>query len=189
MPKRQRSNRRPQPWVDVLALTWVAVFSTPATTDATLVCQSNADCAVAYLSASECINGLCTNPFTKGGCFANLGQTQTSGATRRPRPIRVCHSEDAPDAVALGHCRPVDPHLNYPEVRIVAQNWDSAYLGAWILQILLSEFMGVPATIESGSPDVQLDFYRLDICISATVTYNDNEGCCTKGQTDIGVGA
>ena len=40
--------------------------------------------------------------------------------------------------------------LNYPEIRIHAQNWDSAMLSAWVMQILLSEFLNVPVTIETS---------------------------------------
>ena len=33
---------------------------------------------------------------------------------------------------------------------------------AWILQIILSELMGVPSTIETGEKDQSLEFYNID---------------------------
>lgn len=49
------------------------------------------------------------------------------------------------------------------EIRIATQNWESVFVEAWLLQILLQEFTGVPVTLETGSPDVNLDFYHPDM--------------------------
>lgn len=94
---------------------------------------------------------LCVSPFSNGGCLANL----MPGWNK----VRVCHSEDSPEAEALGYCRPPDPGMDYTEIRIASQNWEAVFMEAWMLQILLSEVLGVPATIETGTADAHLDFY------------------------------
>ena len=40
--------------------------------------------------------------------------------------------------------------MNHPEIRIFAYDWESSLFQAWILQILLSELLDIPATIETG---------------------------------------
>lgn len=115
-------------------------------------CQKSEDCAsISELSgrAMECIDGWCQNPFLAGGCL----QQRLPGWKR----LRVCNSEDPPRAEAMGYCRP--PPLAYEEVRILAQNWESANFASWILQILLNEMLDVPATIETGAEDKVINFY------------------------------
>jgi hypothetical protein len=75
--------------------------------------------------------------------------------------IRVCHSEDVlPDAIQQGHCRLSSDNIDYMEIRIQAEDWESIVYEAWILQVLLSELLDVPTTIEAGSFDGQLNFYH-----------------------------
>jgi hypothetical protein len=73
---------------------------------------------------------------------------------------RVCNSQDPSEAEAMGFCRPSP--LGYTEVRLASGNWEAINLGAWIVQILLSELLGVPTSIESGSPDINLNFYDVN---------------------------
>lgn len=47
-------------------------------------------------------------------------------------------------------------------VRISSQNWESVFFEAWILQIILSEILDVPVTIETGSADKNVNFYDID---------------------------
>ena len=71
---------------------------------------------------------------------------------------RVCSSRfDPPNAAELGICE--DPHFDYMEIRIGTGNWDSASALGWIVQIILSEVLGVPSSIESGAFDSFRDFY------------------------------
>jgi len=49
--------------------------------------------------------------------------------------------------------------LEYQEIRIFSQNWESAIFGAWIAQIVLSELLDVPVTIETGDANVNANFY------------------------------
>jgi hypothetical protein len=74
--------------------------------------------------------------------------------------VRVCNSEDGPDAADLGHCRVPYEGLDYMEIRIHNQNWESVFFESWVLQILLSEMLDVPVTIETGSPGVNNNFYQ-----------------------------
>lgn len=116
---------------------------------AELNCVRNVDCE-ARLEGSVCQTGRCVSPYYNKGCFAQKGLNQYH---------RVCHSEDPPEAVTQGLCRKPDPGLEYAEVRIFTQNWESVFMEAWILQIVLSEVLGVPTTIETGDPNVNLDFF------------------------------
>lgn len=64
--------------------------------------------------------------------------------------------------------------LDYTEIRIHAQNWESAFFHAWILQIILSEVLYVPVSIETGMPDKRLDFYDHDMPFDYGVGYDLN---------------
>jgi hypothetical protein len=94
--------------------------------------------------------GLCTNPFERGCLYNRL-----PGWTKK----RVCNSEDPPLAAEMGLCdEPVFDE--YMEVRIASGNWESIFFNAWLVQILLSEVLGVPTTLEPGSPNVRIAFYE-----------------------------
>ena len=47
----------------------------------------------------------------------------------------------------------------YKEIRIATGNWDSAIAMGWIIQIILSEILQVPTSIESGMYNSYRDFY------------------------------
>jgi len=120
--------------------------------DAAVSCNSSQTCAQLLLPSSKCTSeGFCTNPYTKGGCLTN----------RVPgwKKLRVCSSDDPPNAAARGLCR--DPYLGleYTEIRLASQNWESAFFIAWIQQIILSELLGVPTSLEPGFPDMKISFY------------------------------
>ena len=136
--------------------------------DAAVTCTTDADCAAALRPGSEChSDGVCGNPFHQGGCLHNY---DIEGSTA----VRVCHSDDPPDAHRLGYCRP--PSLPYQEIRIARQNWESHTIHAWMLQIILSEVLGVPATIETGSPDSSFDFYHPTTALEWNVGVNGYQG-------------
>jgi len=88
------------------------------------------------------------NPYEKGCLFKQLPEW---------KKLRVCNTHDRPDAAALGICR--TPPITYPEVRIFSQNWESVFFTTWILQIVLSELMDVPVSIETGNPNITMNFY------------------------------
>ena len=72
----------------------------------------------------------------------------------------MCNSEDPPEAVERGMCRKSD--FDYMELRIFTENWESVFFEAWILQVVLSEMLDVPSTVETGSYDAKLNFYHPD---------------------------
>lgn len=128
-------------------------------TEAAVSCTTSQTCKELLLPGSECIDGFCTNPYYKGGCLANrLPEWKEN--------VRVCGSSDPKSAVAEGHCRLAYNGLDYTEVRLASQNWESAFFIAWIQQIILSELLGVPTSLEPGVADLKIDFYdetnRLD---------------------------
>lgn len=72
--------------------------------------------------------------------------------------LRACTSTDPPDAADRGYCERNEA-LDYLEIRLGAGNWDSATAVTWLLQIVLTELLGVPTTVESGTYDTSRDFY------------------------------
>jgi hypothetical protein len=73
--------------------------------------------------------------------------------------VRVCNSQDSPEAVARGDCRPSTGRADL-EIRLFAQNWESAFLEDWLLQIILSELLDVPTTMETGRPNTDMNLYH-----------------------------
>ena len=84
---------------------------------------------------------------------------------------RVCARDDPPEAVGV-LCR--EPSFDsYLEIRIATGNWNSATALGWLTQIILSEILGVPSSIESGAFGTSRDFYdaqaRLDYNRSVSI--------------------
>ncbi|CAB9499168.1 Receptor-type guanylate cyclase gcy [Seminavis robusta] len=138
------------PWLLMLLLM-------PTHTDASKVpCSVENDvCSEMLREGSYCVDGYCTNPFYAGGCLQSYGYNLSNNEKR----IRVCHSEDPLEAEELGFCRPAT--LDYIEIRLASQNWESVFFEAWILQILLTEILEVPVTVETGVPGYSVDFYHM----------------------------
>ena len=90
------------------------------------------------------------NAYAKGCLYAKL-QNWTS--------LRVCNSYDPPNAAEKGICRLSDFQEEYLEIRIAAGNWFSATALGWLTQIVLSEVLGVPSTMEAGGVEYSRDFY------------------------------
>ena len=137
-------------------------------------------CERLLFRGSECRNGQCSNPFEKGCLQAVLNHGDYLGSSaalsrvaKRLKEgagdglLRACNSEDPmPEAVEQGLCVDYEGDLSigniytdYVEVRLLSQNWESAIFASWILQILLSEVLRVPTTIESGTADAKVNFY------------------------------
>ena len=113
-------------------------------------CQNNAECEELFGKGSLCLEkeGHCSNPFASGCLYQDAKHSEKK---------RVCNSLDPIDAVERGICR--KPPFDYMEIRIFANNWESSIITAWLMQILLSELLDVPATIETGTPEAVADFY------------------------------
>jgi hypothetical protein len=96
------------------------LFAVFATTDATNVaCESTEFCESTLRNGSKCVEGFCDNPF-QYGCLQSL---QIPGYEDR---LRICNSEDPPDASDKGLCRN-SKGLDYKEVRLMSQNWESPF--------------------------------------------------------------
>ena len=86
------------------------------------------------------------------GCFHNkLGLNK-----------RVCNSDDDPDLIEEGGLCRKPPIDDYMEIRIFCQDWESVLIETWVLQLILSEIMDVPTTVETGFADAEVNFYDLD---------------------------
>lgn len=140
----------------LLASCQLLLSSVPGTTTlvgaSTVECSNSDECERVLRPGSRCVNGLCTNPFHHGGCLKSMlpGWNKT----------RVCNTQDPPEAEALGYCRPSP--IGYEEIRIASFNWESANFVAWILQILLSEVLDVPTSMEAGHPDIKTNLYDVN---------------------------
>jgi hypothetical protein len=87
------------------------------------------------------------NPYEEG-CLYSHGIQPTK---------RTCSSDDTDTADAFCSLN----EMNYMEIRIVANNWESTVYEAWLFQILLSELLQVPTTIEAGRGELaSLNFYN-----------------------------
>lgn len=129
-----------------------------------LPCKFTAECESLLRAGSQCIDGTCTNPYHDGGCLAQLLPGWDM--------IRVCHSEDTYESELLGHCRAPDPDLDYTEIRVLTQNWESGFFQSWIIQIVLSEILGIPVTLESGTSTDKLDFYDTASSLGYGLSYD-----------------
>ena len=110
-------------------------------------------CAEKYREGSYCTaNGICSNPFTNG-CLRNVLPTDFT-------KLRTCNSDDDAGAVERGEC--AVSSFGYEEVRILSQDWDSPMFSSWIMQIVLSELLDVPTTIEMGKPNTEASFNFYD---------------------------
>jgi hypothetical protein len=82
---------------------------------------------------------------------------ETSKKNKKKR--RICNSEDSDETIASGVCH-VPTDLQYMEMRLFAHNWESVHMETWLLQIILSEFLDVPTSMETGYPGSQMNFYH-----------------------------
>lgn len=77
--------------------------------ESTLSCAQTEECERLLRVGSECVEGVCTNPFHKGGCLANMLPDWSK--------IRMCNSEDGIESIERGYCRMVENGLDYTEMR------------------------------------------------------------------------
>jgi len=83
---------------------------------------------------------------------------------------RVCNSEDDDDndvatssesiaSSSPGQSSCSKNENDYAEVRLWAQNWEAGFVLSWMMQIIYSELLGVPSTVETGVRDKNVNFY------------------------------
>ena len=113
---------------------------------------------------SGCLRSFHNHKMKKGG-----GSAEEDVLTTKYK-LRMCNSDDdktftigGMDDVASttngGLCR-IEEYSDNFELRLHTQNWEAAIFEVWILQIVLSELLNVPTTVETGTPFVQgLNFY------------------------------
>ena len=156
-------------------------------TTSEIPCSNDTMCKLALGGRpSECLDGFCSNPFVKGGC---LSQTKADWTK-----TRVCNSEDPKEFLEKGYCHQPDSRFDYKEIRIHPQNWMSVSVETWILQILLSEILDVPVTVETSLPDMNSNFYDLTSRLQfgmnndykAMETAKLLDGDCTQANIDPG---
>lgn len=116
-------------------LLWLLKFSAIAATD------SNTDDATMMDI---------TNPYYSGCLREKLNSTTQ---------LRVCNGDDPPSSLMDGHCRAPDFPDSYMEIRINAGDWDSPIIATWLVQIILTEILGVPTSVEAGSHGESRNFY------------------------------
>lgn len=120
-------------------------------------CNADAYCATNYREGSICDpeKHICTNPLSEGCLQRLLGDDEN-----KRWKTRTCNSNDPKGASDLGLC--LQSEFNYTEVRIHHSNWESSIFYAWILQIILSEVLGVPVTIGLTADSSAASFYNVD---------------------------
>ena len=120
-------------------------------------CNVDADCKEKLLTPGSSFcdkNGYCTNPFEEG-CLKAMGETYGKKNLTRIEEVfdvvRVCNSDDERRG-DKSMCRDPDlaKYFKYDEMRIVSAGWNTIMLHSLMIQILLTEVAGVPATIEQG---------------------------------------
>jgi hypothetical protein len=80
---------------------------------------------------------------------------------------RVCNSEDdmmMSEQEKERFCQRTPSAYDvetYQEIRLIMKDWESTVFSTWIIQIILSELLGVPTSAETGSadPERSLNFY------------------------------
>ena len=118
-------------------------------------CSTNNDCSDSQgliQGVSVCENGKCTNPFEQG-CLNVMSEKY--GKKNIPFPsafetTRICNSDDDATPEDDKNCRKATlaDYFLYDEVRVAPGNWESSIILGWITQILLTEVLEVPVTLE-----------------------------------------
>ena len=119
-------------------------------------CNSTDDCKRNLITpgVSVCENGKCTNPFEQG-CLKAMGDKYGEKNFTRIKTsfdeIRICNSDDYRKG-DTSRCKIPDwkEFFEMGEIRIANSPWSSAFVFSWMIQIILTELLEVPATIENG---------------------------------------
>ena len=148
-----------------------------------VACSSDEECHELVNELSECVLSTtegqeeetetyyCSNPFVSG-CFHTLDPEWNHADINRH--LRVCNSEDSAEAIQSGDICYTPTDIKYDEVRIFSQNWESVHLEAFLMQIILSEFLMVPTSVETGVPNSYMNFYHPTRRSDATTAYDSS---------------
>ena len=130
-----------------------------------IACDTTEFCQQELLTpgVSVCENGFCTNPFEQGCLKAMSEKYGKKNLTWIKNEnffdkIRICNSDDyktdlknnSKNSNVVQGCRKADwaNYFDMGEIRIGSNVIDSSYMLGFILQILLTELLEVPTTIE-----------------------------------------
>lgn len=134
----------------------VLVLAQIPSSRASVECSNDGECESILRAGAVCLDsGFCSNPYVHG-CLANRLTNWTK--------LRVCNSQDPPSVIEQGLCRPSP--LNYTEVRIQSQSWETGLFVTWVMQVLLSELLDVPTSIETSWHEKQVNFYNYESKLS-----------------------
>ena len=156
-------------------------FFSIAFVSSTFVCETTIDCQNKFQTpgVSVCENGICTNPFEQG-CLKAMGEKygpKNSTLFKRAfEESRRCNSDDETINYTKSCKIPEwEKFFDYDEIRIANAEWGSAILFAWIFQIIMTEVLEVPATIENGwhSLPGTVSFYNRYIVNDEFPNYGD----------------
>ncbi|CAJ1968197.1 unnamed protein product [Cylindrotheca closterium] len=170
--------------ISVLLLLFVLLLE-----QASSECISDYDCSAIYHPNSKCtVAGVCSNPYVSG-CLHSFDSDK--------HKMRVCNADD----LRLGNhetkngmeqtCRIAE--FQYPEIRVHNQDWEVAIFLSWIMQIYLTEFLEVPASVGLGDDTFQSSFYSTDTGLplsrrsysfDALVKANELGGDCSLTEED-----
>jgi hypothetical protein len=100
-------------------------------------------------AGSECNDNQIYSNLFERGCFFQHGLTAKT---------RVCNSDEPHNALERGICRTSE--FDYLSVRICSKDWESSVFKGWFLQMVLTELLGAPATMENVSPGSELNFHH-----------------------------
>ena len=140
-------------------------------------CTTHSDCEKLRRPGSLCLpfgdQLKCSNPFLHG-CLANHYEYNSDNTQVSQNLIRTCNSDDV-ENTPYGQ----ESVVGYNEVRVHNGNWESAIFYAWIIQIFLSEFLQVPASVGMSPEDTHLaSFYNPEGVMSwssAAYTFDEVE--------------
>ena len=145
-----------RPWLLIVSIFSLSVIFSHATIYG-VPCTTDNDCSDSQgliQGVSVCENGKCTNPFEQG-CLNVMSEKY--GKKNIPFPsafekTRICNSDDdiTPEDKKICRKSTLADYFLYDEVRIAPSNWEAAVMMAWIYQILLTEVVEVPVTLENG---------------------------------------
>ena len=138
----------------LLLVFYLTICLVVSSVQAGVSCTSTLDCESKLIApgVSVCEDGECTNPFERG-CLKVMGEKYGKKDFRVSDvfdKIRICNSDDNFIDGNKEWCRRQDfaDYFSFDEVRISPSNWESAVIMGWLYQILLTEILDVPVTME-----------------------------------------
>lgn len=126
------------------------------------------------------------NPFASG-CLKAMSKKYNNTDFLHEKYTRECNSDDKSTETSCKH-----GFFNYDEIRIAPGNWESSILLSWVYQILMSELLDVPVTIDSNGMGLSSFYDKSSGFVYSDVAYNldslkiahDYNGDCISALAD-----